>query len=927
MTPLRKLFDEMVALGPEERERFLRARCVDTAMRQQLERLLQADDARDEVADRGFVTLAHAIGDAPPDLELPPGTRIGAFELLEQLGEGGSSTVYRARRSIEGVSQEVALKILHRSLLSPLARRQFDRERRALAQLQHPNIARLIDGGVSDGGIAYLALELIGGRNLIEHAVDARLPVDARLRLFLATCRAVQAAHQALIVHRDLKPSNILVTADGHVKLVDFGIAKWLHDETRDDTASAHRAFTPAYSAPEQREGGAITTATDVYALGIVLGELLTGQRLNEGSGLTPSGAVSGGSAPGALPAPVRTLRRRLRGDLDNIVLKAIATRPGLRYATAGALAEDIERVLDGRPVLAHPPSRWYVLRKFVARHRGSVLVTVLLLVATFGALAVAAWQGVVARNEAASARAEAARANAMRDFMFEAFAEAEPGAPRAGPMTVLEAVERAYSVVRSDPRAEPRARLELQLRLAEVLRRQGELAGAQARLDDAYEEALRSLGRDDPLALEIELEVARTQKLRGRYVEARQLTDALLPRIPQQAVELRIEALRHSSTLAARAEHDRGRALRESDEALRLARGQGDPELLRATLRDRSVMLVDLGEAAAAIPPLVEVLALSRERFGANHEQVSLTLASLARARRRSGDLEGAEQDARAAVAMDRRVFAGDHWITSNHLNALSLILELRGELDEALAQAAEAMRISVATLGPNHAESLVTRRVHTAMLTRMGRLADAVPAWRELAAFDERRLGAGHVLARYSRAWLGYALVLVGDREAGALEMEAATAALDEADVAGADADMLAKVIERRAQVALLLGDAVAAATWSGRLARAVARIPVPGAYWRGRVETLQGEVALAAGDAAAALALLQRTAGSIDANEYPGAMLQAGNRLLQARASQALGDHAAASRLAAEGRALLEPLAYPTPSIVALAQGLPR
>ena len=195
------------------------------------------------------------------------------------------------------------------------------------------------------------------------------------------------------------------------------------------------------------------------------------------------------------------------------------------------------------------------------------------------------------------------------------------------------------------------------------------------------------------------------------------------------------------------------------------------------------------------------------------------------------------------------------------------------------------------------------------------MGRLADAVPAWRELAAFDERRLGAGHALARYSRAWLGYALALVGDREAGALEMEAATAALDEADVAGADADMLAKVIERRAQVALLLGDAVAAATGPGGWRVRWRASPCASADWRGRVETLQGEVALAAGDAAAALALRQRTAGSIDANEVPrrhaaGRQPPAGRRARRRR----WATHAAASRLAAEGRALLEPLAYP-------------
>ena len=296
-------------------------------MRQQLERLLQADDARDEVADRGFVTLAHAIGDAPPDLGLPPGTRIGAFELLEQLGEGGSSTVYRARRSIEGVSQEVALKILHRSLLSPLARRQFDRERRALAQLQHPNIARLIDGGVSDGGIAYLALELIG-RVRPDRARDRRAaagrrapaPVPGHLprgagrpsgadrasrpqalehpRHRRRPRQAGRLRHRQVAARRD--PRRHRQRAPRlHAGLFGARAARGRRHHHRDRCLCAgHRAGrAPDRAAPATRAADSRLRAR-----------------------------CRAPSAPGALPAPVRSLRRRLRGDLDNIVLKAIAT-------------------------------------------------------------------------------------------------------------------------------------------------------------------------------------------------------------------------------------------------------------------------------------------------------------------------------------------------------------------------------------------------------------------------------------------------------------------------------------------------------------------------------------------------------------------------------------------------------------------------
>src|SRR5262249_37535171 len=211
-----------------------------------------------------------------------------------------SSTVFRAAREHAGVRQIVALKLLRRGLYSDEAKRQFRRERQALAQLHHPDIAQLIEGGITETGLAFIALELVEGAPITEHARTLELDLPMRLRLFLRVCRAVEAAHRALIVHRDLKPSNVLVTRDGHVKLLDFGIAKLL--DADDETQTRLPAFTPAYAAPEQRAGAPVTTATDVYALGVLLGELVTGQRLNDGSGRTPSGHITANTEPPVLP-------------------------------------------------------------------------------------------------------------------------------------------------------------------------------------------------------------------------------------------------------------------------------------------------------------------------------------------------------------------------------------------------------------------------------------------------------------------------------------------------------------------------------------------------------------------------------------------------------------------------------------------------
>jgi serine/threonine-protein kinase len=394
---LRELFETALELDVAEREKFLNSRCPDHALRAQLHRMLAADAQAKATLARDASELADTLMQASPPLALPPGSRVGSFTIRDIIGTGGYSTVFRAERTQDGVRQHVALKILDRLLYTEEAQRQFRRERQALANLRHPGIARLIEGGITETGLAYIALELIDGVPITEHARVNRLDLRARLKLFIDVCLAVEAAHRALIVHRDLKPGNVLVTVPGEVKLLDFGIAKLLDAE--DETQTRLPAFTPAYAAPEQRNNGPITTATDVYALGVLLGELITGERLSGESGGTPSGRVSENQAPGVLPAPAPVTRRLLRGDLDNIVMKAIDVDSDLRYASAGALANDIDRLLDGMPVLAHPPSAWYRTRKFVNRHRGGVLSTAAFLLAVFAALGIALWQAHVAQR------------------------------------------------------------------------------------------------------------------------------------------------------------------------------------------------------------------------------------------------------------------------------------------------------------------------------------------------------------------------------------------------------------------------------------------------------------------------------------------------------------------------------------------------
>ncbi|MEO6799249.1 MAG: protein kinase [Rhodanobacter sp.] len=479
---LRELFETALQLSGTAREEWLTSNCTDPRQRRETERMLAADTIEDELLAAGdAANAARAIGEASIAATLPPGSRINAFELIEVLGEGGSSTVFRAFREEAGVRQEVALKLLARGLHTPAAQDQFRREREALARLRHPGIARLIEGGISEHGFAYIVLELVDGVPITRYALEHKLVLRERLDLFLMVCHPVEAAHRALIVHRDLKPSNVLVTAEGEVKLLDFGIARLLDEDASESAANVLHAMTPAYAAPEQFEQAPITTATDVYALGILLGELVTGTRNSPrySRASSPAGDTIGETSRAAA---TRTSARKMHGDLDYIVLKATAAIPELRYASAGALVDDIKRHLARRPVLAHPSSRWYRTVKFMRRYRAGVVTTAGFLLAVFVALGIAVWQAGVAREQAA-------RANAVRDFLVSVFQSAGADLLRDQRPTPQDLVRQASTRLMQEGDLPAAVRADLLLVLAKVARSVG-----------AYDQALVLLDHGEPM-------------------------------------------------------------------------------------------------------------------------------------------------------------------------------------------------------------------------------------------------------------------------------------------------------------------------------------------------------------------------------------------------------------------------------------------
>lgn len=892
---LRELFEACAELTAEARSVYLREHAdeLDAGLRERLQAMLAADAQALGILETPVNAWAEQLAPVVSEAEALVGTSIGGFRITELIGHGGSAVVFRAVREVAGATQTVALKLLRLGLFSTEARRRFRREQGILTQLAHPNIAHLIDAGISEGGIPFIAMELVSGLPLVEYAQVHALPIGARLRLLADVGRAVDTAHRALIVHRDLKPSNVLVNDAGQVKVLDFGIAKLIGDDT--ETVTQHISLTPGYAAPEQYRSGAVTTAVDVFALGVIASELLLGARLGVDAAL-----------PKSLENldPIRQRWRALDADLTTLLRTALAAEPAHRYASARHLAEDIERYLRQEPISARAPSRRYRALKFFARHRAAVLAVGAFLLALMVTLGVALWQAGIARSQAA-------RADSMRDFMFEAFAEAEPSVPRAGPASVLDAVRRAIVSSRNQVGADERARLELRTRLAQVLGRQGDIAGAGALLAETLVEAERALGPEDELSYELAALKAQNAMAAGEYVFARRQIEALRQRLQGDRGERGIQLLAKSAVLASKV-RERERALREAEEAVSWARALGDPEILRQSLNDHAVVLLSVDELAAAAATFEELLTLNRQLFGEQHQKVANVQAGLARAYRRLGDLDRAEAAARAAIAIDLAIYPEDNWNTALHLNSLMLALDAKGDLAGAIEAAAEGLRINRLTLGDEHPDTLIALYGLGSLEIKREAYAAAEVLLLEALVGSVEQFGEQHWGTAVRRAHYGYALAMNGDEAAGTAELERAIA--DFETLADPDLDKLAGALEKRVRLALHVGDSATALAWIERLRRYSANAPVLRPSWIGNVETLRGEALLAAGKAAEAMAALDLARTAIEAvGQGVGPLLRAEHGLLFASALAGSGDPARASIHAEQARKVLVELRF--------------
>jgi serine/threonine-protein kinase len=536
---MQAVFEKALDLPPEAQAAFVMDTCADDlTLGRDVLALLGLDDPRHALAIE-----RRLIADAPPDQSAPDrlvGEKIGAYRILHLLGQGGMGRVYLAERADGQFQQQVAVKLVAAGRLWPDMASRVRIERQVLAQLQHPHIARLIDAGVSDDGTPYLVMEYVEGVPITRFCADREVGVAERLRLFRTVCDAVQHAHRSLVVHRDLKPSNVLITSAGAVKLLDFGIAKLLEPGLFglevERTRSELRVMTPEYAAPEQLRGEPVTTATDVYALGVVLYELLTdtrpvtfGTTTREREQALATAAIL---APSVVVGRERGRARQIPPDLDRIVLMALRPEPERRYASAGQLAEDVARYLEGRPVLAQPDTPTYRLRRFVGRHRGAVAAAATVTIALAGVVLASAWQSRVVALERDAARLERDKAQQVVQLLVDLFEATNPEVrPRGDAMTVGEFLATAETQVLQVLQPQPVVRARLQQVFGSIHAARSQYPRARALLEGALADERRLIGSDAPESLDTLHALASVTHQMGRTDEARQLLEESLER------------------------------------------------------------------------------------------------------------------------------------------------------------------------------------------------------------------------------------------------------------------------------------------------------------------------------------------------------------------------------------------------------------
>jgi len=835
---IEELFDGALDQPPDQRAAWLQARCGEAELRAEVEALLEAHHRPDGILERDALAVADAL--LSPRVE----RQIGPYRVQREIGRGGMGVVYLAERDDGHYSQRVALKVLRDSPDAEELHTRFLAERQILASLNHPNIAQLLDGGVTDGQLPYLVMEYVDGVPITTYCDRQHLGIEERLHLFREVCAAVHHAHQNLVIHRDIKPSNILVSDDRRVKLLDFGIAKLLSPTLGpDDQPMTHtewRVMTPEYASPEQVRGDSLTTASDLYALGVVLYELLCGRRphrITGGSvhdlaqrilqhepqlpsvavsrpGSNGSGAASDDETPHAIVearglSPDR-LRRRLEGDLDAIVMMALRKEPARRYGSADLMWEDVQRHLDGLPVLAHRATRWYRARKFLGRHRIEALAAAVVLVSLVTGASIAVRQAAVANRERDRAEHALTQSKEVTEFLVRLFRTPAPAGSTRDQVTAKDMLATGTSRI-EQLAGQPIVQAQMLDALGQVHEQLGRFDDAERMLRRALELRRAQYGNDHLDVAATLINLSNTIRQKGKHAEAARFAH---------------EALGIQERLLGRRHPDVAETLKQV-----------------AFLTDNAVVAESLVRVARDI----QIATL-----GPNHMEVTNTNSALEDYLRERGAFDEAESLLRENIVIRERLVGPDHPATANGLMILGNFLlsyrdqtaaaeslyvralgilrrqptpslpnifgvlsglvgvaEERREYEKAEAYAREALEVQRRAWGPEHPMTVDAMGLIAMQLAHQRRYAEAEAIDREALVLMERAVGPKHGRVARVLTALGRLRLAQGRPAEAEADLRRALTIMETAYEprdrwVGAQAALLADVIARRGRTA---------------------------------------------------------------------------------------------------------------------------
>jgi eukaryotic-like serine/threonine-protein kinase len=739
MTPERWQLVKRILEAALERDPAGRARLLDEAcrndepLRQEVESLIASYQQAGSLLDSPALedptkilsdTAAQSSGSR----------RIGPYKVIREIGHGGMGTVFLASRADDQYRRAVAIKLIRRGMDTDSILSRFRHERQILASLDHPNIARLLEGGTTDDGLPYFVMEYIEGQTIDQYCDTRKLTTADRLKLFRTVCSAVQYAHQNLIVHRDIKPSNILVTSEGVPKLLDFGIAKLLKPEMYAQTIAPTETFvrpmTPDYASPEQVRGQPITTASDLYSLGVLLYELLTGHRPYRISGYTPQAieqaiceqeperpstainrietvSSSGGAVETTLTPELVSktregqpdkLRRKLAGDLDNIVLKAMRKEAQRRYASVEQFSEDIRRHLEGRPVIARKDTFGYSAGKFIQRHKLGVAG-----VTAFVILTIVAVIAIVIQS--ARATRERDKAQQVSGFLVDIFKVSDPSESRGNSVTAREILDKGAERVERELNAQPEVQATLLDTIGNVYHSLGLYDKAIPLLEKSLQIRRETLGTEN-------LDTAQTLYDLGSTLKDKQKTAEAEPPL-RESLAIRRKLLGNENAAVANC-----------------------LDLIAETLWLK-------GDLATAEPLYREGLALRRKIFGNVHHDVAQSLSKLASLLWTKGEYDAAEPLNQEAIAIDRKLTGGDDTDLALHLSNYAVLKDNKGDSAAAESLQREALAIRRKLLGNEHPDVAVSLNNLAGTLRKRGNYAEAEPLYREALRIGRNQYG----------------------------------------------------------------------------------------------------------------------------------------------------------------------------------------